>query len=324
MKAIVCEKYGAPSKVLELKELDIPTPGDNQVLVKVKASSVNVADMAPIRGALVARLFGTGLLKPKAYRHGTDVAGIVEAIGKAVTQFKPGDEVFGAADGAYGEYVLAKETLLVLKPANITFEEAGSVAIGAVSALQGLRAGRIQAGQKVLIHGASGAVGTFAVQIAKALGAEVTAVCSSRNVEQTRQLGADHVIDYTQEDVTKGQQKYDLILAVNGAHSMADYRRILSPTGTCVVVGGKMSQIFAGLLAGQVTSKKGEPRVGFMGVAKLNQKDLMVLKELLESGKIKVVIDRKYPLSETGKAMEYLGEGHARGKVVICVGQDDA
>ena len=319
MKAIFCDKYGAPTKVLQLKEMEKPIPGDKQVLVKVATSSVNVADVAPIRGAFIARLFGTGLLRPKSERHGTDLAGRVEAVGKDVTGFKPGDEVFGAADGAFSEYVVAKEDLLVQKPANIPFEEAGAVAIAATSALQGLKAGRIQPGQKVLVYGASGAVGTFAVQLAKALGAEVTAVCSSRNVEQARALGADHVIDYTQEDVTRSGQKFDLILAVNGAHSMAEYKRILSPTGTCVVVGGKMSQIFQGLLAGPVGSKKGDQRVGFMGIAKLNQKDMAYLRDLMESGKVKTVIDQRYPLAETGKAMEYIEAGHARGKVVITV-----
>ncbi len=322
MKAIVCEKYGAPSKVLQLKDVNNPVPGDDQILIQVMAASVNVSNAAPIRGSLVVRLFGTGLLKPNSTRPGSDVAGVVEAVGKNATQFKPGDEVFGAAPGAYAEYALAKEDGVVLKPANITFEEASSVAVGGISALQGLRAGRIQVGQKVLIYGASGAVGTFAVQIAKWFGTEVTAVCSPRNVEQTRSLGADHVIDYTQEDVTQGDQKFDLILAVNGAHSMADYKRILKSTGSCVVVGGKMSQIFQGLLAGPVASKKGAQRIGFMGIAKLNQKDLAFLKELLESGKTKAVIDRRYPLSETGKAMEYIEAGHARGKVVISVQQD--
>ncbi len=319
MKAIICKKYGPPSKVLQLHELDIPSPKDKQVLVKVKASSVNVADVAPIRGAFIARLFGTGLFRPKSLRHGTDVAGIVEAVGPEVTQFHPGDEVFGAADGAFGEYVLAKEELLVGKPVIISFEEAGAVAVAAVSALQGLRAGRIQPKQKVLIYGASGAVGTFAVQIAKWFLAEITAVCSAQNLEQAKQLGADVVIDYAKKDVTRGRIKYDLILAVNGAHKMAEYKRILNPTGSCVIVGGKMPQIMQGMLAGPIQKKKGDQRLGFMGIAKLNQKDLLFLKQLLETAKLKPCIDRTYPLSETGQAMEYIEAGHARGKVVITV-----
>jgi NADPH:quinone reductase-like Zn-dependent oxidoreductase len=319
MKAIVCEKYGPPSKVLELKELDIPIPGEKQVLVKVAGSSVNVADVAPIRGAFIARLFGTGLLKPKSYRHGTDVAGRVEAVGQAVTRFKPGDEVFGAADGAYAEYVLARQDLLVPKPANLSFEEAGSVAVAAVSALQGLQAGHVQAGQTVLVHGASGAVGTFAVQLAKSFGAEVTAVCSTQNVQQAHSLGADHVIDYMQEDVTRGSQKFDLILAINGAHTVGEYKRILNTPGYCVFVGGKMPQIIRGILAGPIAKKTGDQRIGFMGIAKLNQKDLETLRDLLEAGNIRPVIDRRFPLAEVGQAMEYIEKGHARAKVVITI-----
>jgi len=324
MKAIVCEKYGAPHEVLQFKEVDQPVPKENQVLIKVLASSVNVADVAPVRGPFVARLFGTGMLKPKQSIPGTDVAGRVEAVGANVKQFKPGDEVFGAANGSYAEYTCAREDMLVQKPANVSFEAAAAVPIAAVSALQGLRAGHIQPGQKVVVQGASGGVGTFAVQIAKALGAEVTAVTSPRNLEQARSMGADHVIDYTREDFTKNGQTYDLILAVNGYHSMQDYKRSLTPTGNCVVVGGKMPQIFQSMLVGPMISKKDGQKVGMMGIAKFNQKDLLQLQELLAAGKINPVIERTFPLRETAQAIEYLEAGHARAKVVITVDQNPA
>jgi NADPH:quinone reductase-like Zn-dependent oxidoreductase len=321
MKAIVCTKYGHPLDVLQLKEVEKPTPTDNQVLVKVHAASVNISDLAPVRGVFLARLLGTGLLRPKRTMVGADIAGRVEAVGKNVKQFQPGDEVFGDASGGFAEYVCAREDLLALKPANVTFEEAASVGVAAISALQGLRAGQIQAGQKVLVNGASGGVGTFAVQIAKSFGTEVTAVCSPKNLDNARSMGADHVIDYTQEDFTRNGQRYDLIIAVNGYHSMLSYRRALSPKGMCVVLGGKLSQVFQALLLGPLISKTGSKKIGFMGIAKLNQKDLMLLKELLEAGKVKPVIDRRYPLSKTAEAMQYLEEGHARGKVVITVEQ---
>jgi NADPH:quinone reductase-like Zn-dependent oxidoreductase len=319
MKAIVCTKYGAPSDVLQLKEVDKPTPTDDQVLVKVQAASVNIVDLAPIRGAFIARLLGTGLLRPKRSILGTDLAGRVEVVGENVKRFQPGDEVFGAASGSYAEYVCAREDLLVLKPANVTFEAAATVPVAAISALQGLRAGQIRSGQKVLVNGASGGVGTFAVQIAKSFGAEVTAVCSPQNVGNARSMGADHVIDYTREDFTKSGGGYDLILAVNGYHPILDYRNALSPKGICVVLGGKLPQIFQTLVLGPLISKSGGKKIGFMGIAKLNQEDLALLKELLEAGKVKPVIDRRYPLSETVEAVRYLEEGHARGKVVITV-----
>jgi NADPH:quinone reductase-like Zn-dependent oxidoreductase len=317
MKAIVCTKYGPPLDVLQLKEVEKPTPTDDQVLVKVHAASVNISDLAPIRGVFLARLLGTGLLRPKRTRMGADIAGRVEAVGKNVKQFQPGDEVFGDASGGFAEYVCVREDLLMLKPDNVTFEEAATVGVAATSALQGLRAGQIQPGQKVLVNGASGAVGTFAVQIAKSFGTEVTAVCSPQNLDNARSMGADYVIDYTQEDFTRNGQSYDLILAVNGYHSILDYRRALSPKGICVVLGGKLPQIFQALLLGPWISKIGSKKIGFMGIAKLNQKDLVLLKELLEAGKVKPVIDRRYPLSETAEAMQYLEEGHARGKIVI-------
>ena len=317
MKAIVCSKYGHPLDVIQLKEIEKPTPTDNQVLVKVHAASINISDLAPIRGVFLARLLGTGFLRPKRTMVGADIAGRVEVVGKNVTQFRPGDEVFGDASGSCAEYACAREDLLVLKPANVTFEQGATVGVAATSALQGLRAGKIQHGQKVLVNGASGAVGTFAVQIAKSFGTEVTAVCSPKNLANARAMGADHVIDYTQEDFTRNGQTYDLILAVNGFHPILDYRRALSPKGICVVLGGKIPQIIQALLWGPLISKNGGRKIGFMGIAKLNQKDLVFLKELLEAGKVKPVIDRRYPLSETAEAMQYLEEGHAQGKVVI-------
>lgn len=317
MKAIVITKYGQPSDVLELKEVAKPTPTDNQVLVRVRASSLNVADLAPIRGALLARLFGTGWLKPKRDILGTDCAGQVEAVGKNVAQFRPGDEVFGAALGSFAEYACAAENCLTLKPVNVAFEAAAAVPIAGVSALQGLRKGQIRPGQKVLIHGASGAVGTFAVQLAKSLGTEVTAVCSTRNLENARLLGADHVIDYTQEDFTQNGKMYDLILAVNGDRSPLEYRKALNPKGICVVLGGSIPQIFQALLLGRFVSKVGGRTIGFMGIARMNQKDLDFLKELLVAGKVKPLIERSYPLSQTVEAVEYLATGHAQAKVVI-------
>jgi NADPH:quinone reductase-like Zn-dependent oxidoreductase len=323
MKAIAITKYGQPLDVLRLKELEKPTPADNQVLVQVHAASVNVADLAPVRGVFLARLLGTGLTKPKREILGSDIAGRVEAVGKNVKQFQPGDEVFGAALGGFAEYACAHEDRLVLKPTNVTFEASAAVPIAAVTALQGLRdKGQIEPRQKVLINGASGGVGTFAVQIAKSFGAKVTAVCSAKNLDNARSMGADHVIDYAQEDFTKNGQTYDLIVAVNGYHSMLSYRRALSPKGTCVVIGGTMAQIFQALLLGPLISKTGRQKIGFMGIAKMNQEDLVLLKELLETGKVKPFIDRRYPLSETAEAVRYVEEGHARGKVVINVEQD--
>ncbi len=319
MKAIAISKYGRPADVLRVKQVAKPTPGDNQVLVKVHAGSINVADLAPIRGAFIARLFGTGWRKPKREILGTDLAGQVEAVGGGVTRFRPGDEVFGAAAGSLAEYVCAAANRLALKPANVTFEAAAAVPVAGVSALQGLRQGGIGPGQKVLIHGASGAVGTFAVQIAKSSGAEVTAVCSPRNVENARSLGADHVIDYTRQDFTRTGQAYDLILAVNGDRSPFDYRKALGPKGRCVVLGGSMAQIFQSMLLGPFVSKADGPRVGFMGIAKITGEDLDVLKELLAAGKVKPSIDRRYPFSQVVEAVEYLAEGHARAKIVIQV-----
>lgn len=319
MKAIVITKYGKPSDVLKIKEVEKPTPLDNQVLVRVRAGSLNVADLAPIRGAFIARIFGTGWLRPKRKILGTDLAGQVEAVGKNVKQFKLGDEVFGAAVGSFAEYVCAAEDRLVLKPGNVAFEEAAAVPIAGVSALQGLRKGQVKTGQKVLIHGTSGAVGTLAVPIAKSFGTEVTAVCSTRNVDNALALGADHVIDYTREDFTRNGETYDLILAVNGNRSARAYRDALSPKGICVVLGGSVSQIINALLWRRFLSKPNGRQISFMGIANLNQKDLDILKELLATGQVKPLIERRYPLSETAEAVRYLEEGHARAKIVITV-----
>jgi NADPH:quinone reductase-like Zn-dependent oxidoreductase len=265
-----------------------------------------------------------GLLKPKNTVLGADIAGRVGAVGRNVTKFQPGDEVFGVGVGGFAEYACAAETKLALKPANVSFEEAAAVPVAAVTALQGLRdAGGIRPGQKVLIQGASGGVGTFAVQLAKSFGAEVTAVCSTRNLDTARLIGADHVIDYTQEDFTRNGQRYDLVFAVNGYHSLSDYKRALSPQGIYVCAGGTMPQIFQAMLLGSLMSRKGGKKMGSMGIAKINQKDLVFLGELLDAGKLRPVIDRRYPLSEVADALRYLAEGHARGKLVIAVGHND-
>jgi len=318
MKAIVCTKYGPPD-VLQFKEVEKPVPNDGEILVKIHAASLNTLDLAT-RGPFLARIITGGLRKPKDPRVGADIAGRVEAVGNNVTQFQPGDEVFGAYKGGFAEYVSVPENRVALTPINSSFEEAASAPVAAFTALQGLRdKGHIQPGQKVLIHGASGGVGTFAVQLAKAFGAEVTAVCSTRNVDLARSIGADHVIDYTQEDFTRNGQRYDLILAVNGYHPIFAYRHALRHTGRYVLVGGSKVHLYQALLLGPVISRTGKQKMGFMGIAKINQKDLVYVKELLEAGKVTSVIDRRYPLRETAEALRYLEEGHARGKVVITI-----
>ena len=318
MKAILYTKYGPPD-LLELTEIEKPVPNDNQVLIKVHAASANALDWRPFEmSPIFLGLMGNGFSKPKDTSMGVDVAGRVEAVGKSVRRFKPGDAVFGAANGSFAEYACAGEHKLALKPDNLSFESAAAVPIAALTALQALRdKGKIQPGQKVLINGASGGVGTFAVQIAKAFGAEVTAVCSTRNLDIARSIGADRVIDYTREDFTKDTQRYDLILAVNGYHPILDYRRALSPEGLYISAGGSMAQIVQGLLLGRLLSRFGSKKLGFMGMANTNQEDLLVLKELIETGKVVPVIDRYYPLSEVPEAIRYLMEEHAKGKVVI-------
>jgi NADPH:quinone reductase-like Zn-dependent oxidoreductase len=322
IKAIVHCEYGSPD-VLKLEDVEKPVPNDNQLLVRVRAASVNPLDLT-IRGPLLIRPM-LGLRKPKDTRLGVDYAGIVEAVGKNVTNFKPGDEVFGGRNGALAEYVcVLADRAVVLKPSNMTFEQAATVPVAAITALQGLRdKGKIQAGQKVLINGASGGVGTFAVQIAKSYGAEVTGVCSTRNMDMVRSIGADHLIDYTKQDFTKGDDRYDLIFDLVGNHSFAERRRILNPNGICVMagIGG------AGWHDGMATRLAGElnafVRSRFVSqkfisyIAQFNKKDMIVLADLMQSGKMTPVIDKTYKLSDTPDALRYLEQGHARGKVVI-------
>ncbi len=321
MKASVRAKSGSTDP-LELKEIEKPTPKENGVLIKVYAASINKSDLYRLRHPFLVRLIGGELRKPKRETLGTDVAGRVEAVGKNVKQFHPGDEVFGAASGSYAEYVCAREDLLVPKPANVTFEESAAVPVAGITALQGLRRGQIQSGQKVLVNGASGGVGTFAVEIAKSFGAEVTAVCSTGKMDMARSIGADNVIDYTDEDFTRSGQRYDLIIAANGYHSLLSYRRALSPTGICVTTGGSMAQAFQAMLLGPLISSFGSKKTISMGIAKLNNEDLVFLKDLLEDGKMKPVIDRCYSLSEAAEAFRYFEKGHVKGKVVITVEHD--
>lgn len=322
MKAITYTRYGSPD-VLRLEEVETPTPSANEVLVKIYAASVNAYDWRYVRAdPFLVRLVG-GLFRPRNPRLGADIAGRVEAVGNDVTQFQPGDEIYGdlaaSGNGAFAEYVAVPEQAIALKPANLTFEQAAAVPMAAVTALQALRdGGKIRAGHNVLINGASGGVGTFAVQIAKAFGAEVTAVCSTRNVEMVRSLGADHIVDYKREDITRSAQRYDLILAVNGYHPLSAYRRLLRPEGRYVMAGGEGAQLFEALLFGPLMSLVGRTRLAPFS-ATPRSKDLLVMKELLEAGKVVPVIDRCYPLGETAEAIRYLEDGHARGKVVITV-----
>lgn len=322
MKAIVYKKYGPPN-VLEVTEVEKPIPNDNQVLVKVHAASVNFGNLVLLKGEPFLARFAFGLLKPKYTIPGGDMAGTVEAVGKDVTQFQPGDEVFGDLSssgwGTFAEYVAVPEIALALKPANLSFEEAAAAPMAGVTALQGLRdKGKIQHGQKVLINGASGGVGTFAVQIAKALGAEVTGVCSTRNIEILQSLGADYVIDYSKEKFTEKKNTYDLILGVNGHQPLSDYKRALKPKGIFVHVGGSGSQMFQALTVGAWISKTSSKKMGTF-LQRANQKDLVIMKELMESGKVKPIIDRQYSLCEVPEAFRYFEQGHAQGKVVITV-----
>ena len=326
MKAIVCTKYGSPD-VLKFEEVQKPVPGDDEVLIKVHAAAANAGDWHLMRADPFMIRLMFGLLKPKYEILGTDVAGHIEAIGKNVTQFQPGDEVFGdmsgSGFGAFAEYVCTPENRIALKPTNVTFEDAAAVPSAAVTALQALRdKGQIQSGQKVLINGASGGVGMFAVQIAKSFGAEVTAVCSTRNIEMAHSIGADHVIDYTKEDFTQNGQQYDLLLAANGYHPISDYKRALSPTGRYVMTGGSTAQLVQVLLLGPWISMTSGKKMSNM-LVKSNQQDLIFMKKLLEEGSVVPIIDRHYPLSEVPKAIRYLEEGHARGKVIITLECND-
>jgi len=324
MKAIICPKYGSPD-VLQLQEVAKPSPQDDEVLIRIYAASINSRDWRFMRAnPFFIRLVPGGFLRPKNKILGADVAGRVEAIGGNVRQFKPGDEVFGylpsaTGRGTFAEYVCSNEITITLKPANLTFEQAAAVPEAAMTALQGLRdKGNIQPGQKVLIQGASGGVGTFAVQIAKAFGAEVTAVCSTRNLEMVRSLGADHVIDYKKEDFTQNGQRFDLILAVNGYHPISDYLRTLTPEGTYVVAGGSMAQLFQAASNGKKNSRTEGQKIVVLSLEH-NNKDLIFIKELIESGKITPVIDECYPLSKTADAFRYYEKVHPKGKVVISV-----
>jgi NADPH:quinone reductase-like Zn-dependent oxidoreductase len=336
MKAAVYSRYGPPD-VVQIKDVEKPVPKDDGVLIKVRAASVNPLDEGSMKGG--GRLM-TGLLKPKVASLGVDVAGQVEAVGRNVTQFKPGDEVFGACitdpqasvlkgwipQGAFAEYACAPESALVMKPDNVTFEQAASAPVAAFTALQGLRLGglggkgQIQPGQKVLINGASGGVGTFAVQIAKSFGADITGVCSTRNMDMVRSIGADHVIDYTRQDFTKSGQRYDLIFDCVANHSLSACRRVLNPSGILIMVGDRAGRGMIGILARLITalvlSRVGSQKlVTFL--ARPKKEDLTIMRDLMKAGKVMPVIDRRYRLSEVADAIRYLGEGHARGKVVI-------
>jgi NADPH:quinone reductase-like Zn-dependent oxidoreductase len=322
MKAMVYTKYGPPD-VLELKEVEKPAPKDDEVLIKVYAASVNPAELHLLRADPFMTRVYSGLLKPKNTILGADISGIIEAVGKNIKQFKIGDEVFGDLSncgwGGFAQYVCAPENALALKPANLSFEEAAVVPLSSITALQGLRnKGHIQAGQKVLINGASGGVGTFAVQIAKSFGTEVTGVCSTNNLDMVRSIGADHVIDYTQVDFTRNGQQYNLIFDAVGNRSVSDCKRALSPNGICAVAGfTNLSHLLRVVVLGSWVSITGSKKIGLMETAKPNHKDLVFIKELIEAGKVKPVIDRRYPLSELADAFRYLEKKHTRGKIVI-------
>lgn len=322
MKAIVYQRYGS-ADALTIEEVATPVPGPDQVLIKVHAASLNALDWHLLSAdVFLVRLMGGGLFKPKDPRLGHDLAGRVEAIGSRVTRFRHGDEVFGSGAGALAEYACANETALVPKPATITFETAAAVPIAALTALQALRDhGKIQPGQRVLIQGASGGVGMFAVQIAKSFGAEVTAVCSTRNLGVARSSGADHVVDYTREDFTRNGQHYELILAVNGYRPLRAYRRALTATGRYVLVGAPAGRLLRAVLQtrilGPLISVTGRQKMGFMGMAKVDQKDLQFVGSLVESGKVVPVVDRCFPFDETAEAFRYFSKVHPQGKVLV-------
>jgi NADPH:quinone reductase-like Zn-dependent oxidoreductase len=321
VKAILFPRYGSPD-VLRLTEVEKPVPNENQVLIKIVAESANPLDWHRMRGEPFIARMGEGLRKPTDTRLGADVAGHVEAVGKNVTEFKPGDEVFGAISaGSFAEYACTREKNLVLKPGNISFEAAAAAPVVGLTALQGLRdTGQIRAGQKVLVNGASSGVGNFAVQLAKSYGTEVTGVCSTGNLEMVRSTGADHVVDYTREDFTRNGQQYDLIYDAIGNRSVSDYRRALKPGGKCVIAGfTSLPRLFEHMIMGPLMSRRGDKKVGMMGVSNANKEDLLVIKELLETCKVVPVIDRRYLLRETAEAIRYLETMHARGKVIITV-----
>src|SRR6266566_687884 len=323
MKAIRFCEYGSPD-VLKLEEVEKPVPKDNELLARVRAAALNAIDVGIVRGPLLGRLF-FGLRKPVFTGFARDFAGVVEAAGNNVTEFKPGDEVFGLKGGAVAEYLCARKDRVVLKPANITFEQAGAVPLAGLTALQGLKTGKIHAGQKVLINGASGGVGTFALQIAKAFDTQVTAVCSTRNVEMARSLGADHVIDYTEEDFTKREERYDLLFDNVSNHSMAERRRILNPDGICVLAGigsagptqELLGRIVRGLGAGLWSRFTDHKFAQY--TTRMDEADLKFLSDLMAQGKVKPFVEKTYPITETAEALRYFEQGHARGKIVITV-----
>jgi NADPH:quinone reductase-like Zn-dependent oxidoreductase len=322
MKAIAYRRFGSPD-VLELREIDEPQAGDGQVLVRVRAASVNPADWYLMAGIPVLARPQMGLRRPRTGRLGVDLAGVVTAVGGGVTRFKPGDEVFGAGAGTLAESVAVAEDALVAKPARLSFEQAAAVPVAALTALQGLRdKGRLQPGQQVLVNGASGGVGTFAVQLAKALGAEVTGVCSTRNLEMVGSLGADRVVDYTREDFTRTDRRYDLLLDVAGSRPWSACRRVLAPRGRLVLVGAPKGSRLLGplrhIVGVRLASLRGSQKVVFF-ISKAITQDLEALRELLEAGTVTPVVERSYPLGEAAHALRYLGEGHARGKLVVTV-----
>lgn len=317
MKAVVFESYGLPD-VLKIQEIEKPDVPEDGVLVRVRASSVNIAEWYAMTGLPLARI-GSGLFKPKDTRLGADFAGVVEMVGSQVKDFKPGDEVYGGKGGAYAEYVTVKKAIAP-KPANLTFEEAASVPTAGITALQAVRDhGKVQPGQKVLIHGASGGVGSFTVQIAKAFGAEVTAVCSSQNVEHARSLGADHVIDYTKEDFTLSSQRYDVLINVNGSKSWSAYKRVLKPEAIVVLVGGPKTPLIGplSLLIKMKISMLGSSQKFAFFIANFTREDFIMLKDLIEAGKVKPLVEQTYPMTRIADAMRHLGTGHAQGKIVV-------
>ena len=329
MKAVVCRGYGDPDE-LRLEEVAKPTPGVGEVLIRVRAAALNAMDWHFMKGRpAIIRLF-LGLQRPRMDRAGHDVAGTLESVGSGVTRFRSGDDVFGICRGSLAEYACASETAVAAKPANVSFEQAAAVSLAGLTALQGLRDhGRLQAGQRVLINGAAGGVGTFAVQIAKSFGADVTGVCSTRNLEMVRSIGADRVLDYTREDFTRSDQRYDLIFDLVANHSISAYRRVLKPGGVIVICGGggsdgrAMGRRLARVMFGAVQSKFVGQKLAVF-VARLKQEDLVILGELMKSGKVTPAIDCCFRLSEASQAMRHLAEGHARGKIVVTVGQDSA
>ena len=306
--------------MLELREVEVPAPGENEVLVRVRASSVNPADWYLVRGKpFLVRLAGSGFLRPRSEMVGADVAGVVEATGPGVQQLRPGDAVMGIGGGTFAEFVNVRESGLVPKPSSFSFEEAASAPLAGLTALQALRTqGNLQRGQRVLIHGASGGVGTFAIQIAKALGAEVTAVCSTGKVDLARSLGAVRVIDYTKQDFAAEDARYDLVVVVNGHRPIRQYRRALQPSGTCVLVGGSISQVLRGLLVARFTSRSGPRRLRTF-IMRPNPEDLGLLRGLMDGGQVKPVLDRSFPLPDVAQALQYLRDGHVRGKVAVTV-----